>query len=138
MFSKPGIGANADKPNQWWPYEEGMSTALNSFRVGVMISINTPYFIGSIAACILHQIIPTDMEDPEEIAVEKEWQEYDSDAETDDLLPAAKDIEDPEDPEDPTEPHKAVADEEVLQNEEVSEETGSVEVEAEPEAIKSE
>ena len=136
MFSQPEIGANADKPNQWWPYEEGMSTALNSFRVGVMISINTPYFIGSIAACILHQIIPKDEEDPEELAVEKEWQEYDSDAETDDLLPTTKDIEDPEDP---TEPHKAVADEEVLENEEVSgEDTGSVEVEAEPEAIKSE
>lgn len=103
MFSSPGIGANADKPNQWWPYEEGMSTALNSFRVGVMISINTPYFIGSLTAMILNQIIPKDEVDPEELAVENEWAEYDSDTdddtETEDLLATpVKYIEDPEDP----------------------------------------
>lgn len=102
-FSSPGIGASAEKPNQWWPYEEGMSDVLNSFRVGVMISINTPYFIGSITAIILNMIIPHDEVDQEELDVEAEWAEYDSEAETEDLV-ATKDIEDPEDP---TVPHKA-------------------------------
>jgi uracil-xanthine permease len=133
-FSSPGIGASAEKPNQWWPYEEGMSDVLNSFRVGVMISINTPYFIGSITAIILNMIIPHDEVDQEELDVEAEWAEYDSEAETEDLV-ATKDIEDPEDP---TVPHKA-ENEEVGDkvsdkvSEEVSEEEDGVE-----EPIKSE
>merc|ERR1712151_261596 len=72
-FSSPGIGAAATKPNQWWPYDPEMSDLLDSFRVGVMISINTPYFIGSIAAIILNQIIPTDIEDPGDIEAEEGW-----------------------------------------------------------------
>ncbi|KAL3921304.1 MAG: hypothetical protein SGILL_002813, partial [Bacillariaceae sp.] len=73
-FSAPGIGASADRPNQWWPYDEGMSSAADSFRVGCMIAINTPYFIGSITAIILNLIIPTDLIDDAEVEIESSWQ----------------------------------------------------------------
>lgn len=72
-FSSPGIGAAATRANQWWPYREGMSAAADSFRVGVMIAINTPYFIGSITAIILNLIIPTDLIDDTEIEIEESW-----------------------------------------------------------------
>ena len=72
-FSAPGIGAAADRPNQWWPYNDDMSDALDSFRIGVMISINTPYFIGSITAITLNLVIPTDLIDDAEIEVEETW-----------------------------------------------------------------
>ena len=38
-----------------------------------MISINTPYFIGSITAIILNLIIPTDLIDDAEIEAEETW-----------------------------------------------------------------
>jgi xanthine/uracil permease len=72
-FSSPGIGASASRPNQWWPYDEDMSEALNSFRVGCMIAINTPYFIGSITAIILNLVIPTDLVDDSEVEIEATW-----------------------------------------------------------------
>ena len=72
-FSKPGIGATATKPNQWWPYDPDMFEGLDSFRVGVMIAVNTPYFIGSIVAIILNLIIPMELVDLEELAVEELW-----------------------------------------------------------------
>lgn len=72
-FSAPGIGAAATRPNQWWPYNEDMSDALDSFRVGCMISINTPYFIGSICAIVLNLIIPEDLIDDAEIEAEETW-----------------------------------------------------------------
>ena len=72
-FSRPGVGTSATRPNQWWPYDEDMSDALDSFRVGCMISINTPYFIGSICAIILNLVIPTDLIDDAEIEVEETW-----------------------------------------------------------------
>lgn len=73
VFSAPGIGAAADRPNQWWPYNDNMSEATNSFRVGVMIAINTPYFIGSITAIILNLVIPTDLIDDSEVEIEEAW-----------------------------------------------------------------
>merc|ERR1712151_1048916 len=94
-FSSPGIGASATKPNQWWPYEEGMSDALNSFRVGVMISMNTPYFVGSMVAIVLNLIIPNDQEDPVDTALEKEWAE----AEEEEILVKDKTKEMPVEPE---------------------------------------
>eukprot|EP00977_Amphora_coffeiformis_P012175 scaffold2997_cov182-Amphora_coffeaeformis.AAC.5 len=72
-FSSPGIGPSAARPNQWWPYKEDMSDALDSFRVGCMISINTPYFIGSLCAIFLNLVIPTDLIDDAEIEVEETW-----------------------------------------------------------------
>lgn len=74
-FSSPGIGAGAERPNQWWPYDPDMSEALNSFRVGLMIAVNTPYFIGSISAIILNLIIPVDLIDDVEIEIEEQWNE---------------------------------------------------------------
>jgi len=74
-FSSPGIGGDAaTRPNQWWPYHEGMSEAANSFRVGCMIAVNTPYFIGSICAIILNLVIPTDLIDDTEVEIEETWQ----------------------------------------------------------------
>lgn len=72
-FSSPGIGAAATKPNQWWPYDPEMSEALDSFRVGLMIAVNTPYFVGSIAAIILNLLIPTDLIDDAELEIEESW-----------------------------------------------------------------
>lgn len=72
-FSSPGIGASAGRPNQWWPYEEDMSEGLNSLRVGCMIAVNTPYFIGSITAIILNLVIPNDLVDDTEIEIEESW-----------------------------------------------------------------
>jgi xanthine/uracil permease len=72
-WSAPGIGAGESRPNQWWPYSEDMSTGADSFRVGVMIAVNTPYFIGSICAIILNLIIPTDLVDETEIEIEEMW-----------------------------------------------------------------
>ena len=72
-FSSPGIGASEGRPNQWWPHNDNMSDALDSFRVGCMISINTPYFIGSICAIVLNLVIPTDLIDDAEIEVEETW-----------------------------------------------------------------
>lgn len=74
-FSSPGIGAAATKPNQWWPYDPGMSEGLDSFRVGLMIAVNTPYFIGSVSAMILNLIIPMDLVDEEDLEVEAKWLE---------------------------------------------------------------
>lgn len=71
-FSSPGVGAGAERPNQWWPYDPDMSEALNSFRVGVMIAINTPYFIGSVTAMILNLVIPMDLIDEGEIIEDDE------------------------------------------------------------------
>ena len=79
-FSSPGFGPTADRPNQWWPASEGMSEAADSFRIGVMISINTPYFIGSITAIILNLVIPTDLIDDSESATEEEWHEEEAEA----------------------------------------------------------
>lgn len=103
-FSSPGIGASASRPNQWWPYQEGMSDAANSFRVGCMIAVNTPYFIGSITAIILNLIIPTDLVDDTEVEIEATWQnEEDSDDEEEPLRKAEGneaikelDVEDPD------------------------------------------
>eukprot|EP00957_Ditylum_brightwellii_P126852 9669518-Ditylum_brightwellii.AAC.1 len=50
-----------------------MSEALNSFRVGVMIAVNTSYFIGSITAIILNLIIPVDLIDDAELEIEEQW-----------------------------------------------------------------
>ena len=72
-FSSPGIGVGAERPNQWWPYDPDMSEALNSFRVGVMIAVNTPYFIGSITSIILNLIIPVDLIDDAELEIEEQW-----------------------------------------------------------------
>jgi uracil-xanthine permease len=74
-FSSPGIGASAEKPNQWWPYDPGMSEGLDSFRVGLMIAVNTPYFIGSVTAMILNLIIPMDLVDEEDLECEAKWLE---------------------------------------------------------------
>jgi xanthine/uracil permease len=71
VFSKPSISTTATKPNRWWPYDPDMSEGLNSFRVGVMIAVNTSYFIGSVVAIILNLIIPMELVDPEELAVEE-------------------------------------------------------------------
>jgi uracil-xanthine permease len=79
-FSAPGIGASAGRENQWWPATEGMSDAADSFRVGVMIAINTPYFIGSIAAIVLNLVIPTDLIDDSETAIEESWKEEEEEA----------------------------------------------------------
>lgn len=46
-----------------------------------MISINTPYFIGSITAMILHQIIPMEVEDPGDIEAEEGWTDEEEEAE---------------------------------------------------------
>lgn len=72
-FSSPGIGGAAERPNQWWPYDPDMSAALDSFRVGLMIAVNTPYFIGSIAAIILNLVIPMDLIDDAELEIEAQW-----------------------------------------------------------------
>ncbi|CAB9523846.1 Putative purine permease C1399.01c [Seminavis robusta] len=85
-FSSPGIGVGASRPNQWWPYKEGMSDAANSFRVGCMIAVNTPYFIGSITAIILNLIIPTDLVDDTEVEIEATWQNEDEDDDEEELL----------------------------------------------------
>mmetsp|Transcript_33414 Transcript_33414/g.47448 ORF Transcript_33414/g.47448 Transcript_33414/m.47448 type:complete len:279 (-) Transcript_33414:238-1074(-) len=68
-FLAPGIGASAERPNQW-PYNEGMSDTANSFHVGCMIAINTPYFIGRITATILNMIFPTDVIDDADLEIE--------------------------------------------------------------------
>lgn len=78
-FSKPGIGSAQSKPNQWWPYEDGMSDAADSFRVGLMIAVNTPYFIGSMTAIILNLIIPMETVEDADLEVEKLWLEEDND-----------------------------------------------------------
>ena len=52
-----------------------MSDAMNSFRVGVMIAINTPYFIGSITAIVLNLVIPLDLIDDVEVEIETKWHE---------------------------------------------------------------
>jgi uric acid-xanthine permease len=80
-FSAPGIGSDSERPNQWWPYSPEMSDAANSFRVGCMIAINTPYFIGSVTAIILNLIIPTDLIDDAEVEIEALWQEQGDDEE---------------------------------------------------------
>ena len=92
-FSSPGIGASASRPNQWWPYEEDMSEAANSFRVGCMIAINTPYFIGSITAIVLNLVIPTDLIDDAEIETEEAWQKEEQEV----LTEESKDIDDQKD-----------------------------------------
>ena len=79
-FSSPGIGASATKPNQWWPYNEDMSDAVDSFRTGCMIAVNTPYFIGSITAIILNLVIPTDLIDDAEVEIESKWHEDEEEA----------------------------------------------------------
>lgn len=79
-FSSPGIGASAARPNQWWPYDPDMSEALDSFRVGIMIAVNTPYFIGSITTIILNLIITIDLIDDAELAAEEEWQKEEPEA----------------------------------------------------------
>ena len=76
-WSAPGLGAAAAKPNQWWPYSPGMSVALDSLRVGLMVAINTPYFIGSISAILLHLLIPIDLIDDVEIDTEEGWRQLD-------------------------------------------------------------
>lgn len=62
------------KENQWWVPDDDISTAADSFRVGCMIAVNTPYFIGSICAIILNLVIPTDLIDDTEIEIEESWQ----------------------------------------------------------------
>lgn len=89
-FSAPGIGSSAERPNQWWPYTPGMSDAADSFRVGCMIAINTPYFIGSVTAIILNLIIPTDLIDDAEVEIEASWQEKGDDEEEDDEVSPLK------------------------------------------------
>jgi len=91
-FSSPGIGASAARPNQWWPYDPSMSDALDSFRVGIMIAINTPYFIGSITAIILNLIIPMDLIDDEELLVEEEWQKEEKEEDVSETVPHEKDL----------------------------------------------
>ncbi|KAG7342927.1 uracil-xanthine permease [Nitzschia inconspicua] len=108
-FSSPGIGAAASRPNQWWPYNDGMSDAANSFRVGCMIAINTPYFIGSVTAILLNLIIPTDLEDDLEVEIEATWHVEEDDGDGEPLTKqktiadGEKNLVDAEDP-DPTEP----------------------------------
>ena len=47
-----------------------------------MISVNTPYFIGSVVAIILNLVIPYKEDDPENIAAEKTWaNEYEAEEE---------------------------------------------------------
>ena len=59
-----------------------MSEGLESFRVGVMISVNTPYFIGSVVAINLNLVIPYKEDDPENIAAEQTWaNEYEAEEE---------------------------------------------------------
>jgi len=72
-FSSPGLGGSAERPNQWWAYDPDMSAGLNSFRVGAMIAVNTPYFIGSMAAIILNLLIPVDLVDDAELEIEETW-----------------------------------------------------------------
>jgi uracil-xanthine permease len=79
-WSAPGIGAAATRPNQWWPYNDDMSTLTDSFLVGVMIAVNTPYFIGSICAIILNLVIPTDLIDGIEVELEENWQQEEEEA----------------------------------------------------------
>ena len=50
-----------------------MFEGLDSFRVGVMIAVSAPYFIGSVVAIILNLIIPMELVDLEELAVEELW-----------------------------------------------------------------
>lgn len=79
-FSSPGIGPASARENQWWPASEDMSEAADSFRVGVMIAINTPYFIGSITAIVLNLVIPTDLIDDSETALEEAWRAEEEEA----------------------------------------------------------
>lgn len=74
-FSSPGIGASASKPNQWWVYDPTATDGLDSLRVGLMISVNTPYFIGSMVAIILNLIIPLELVDDADLEVEALWDE---------------------------------------------------------------
>ena len=47
-----------------------------------MISVNTPYFIGSVVAIILNLVIPYEEDDPEDIAAEQTWaNEYEAEEE---------------------------------------------------------
>ena len=112
-FSSPGIGAAESKPNQWWPYNPEMSDALDSFRVGCMIAVNTPYFMGSITAIILNLIIPTDLIDDAEVEIENKWQEDEEEALT--PSPGSDDkVDDIEQTEKEATQHKASEDEEEL------------------------
>jgi uracil-xanthine permease len=95
-WSAPGIGAGQSRPNQWWPYSDDMSTAADSFRVGVMIAINTPYFLGSICAIILNLVIPTDLIDEAELEIEETWHKEEEEAlnkSDDDDLDLKEDVE---------------------------------------------
>ena len=92
-----GIGSSALKPNQWWVYDPTATDALDSLRVGLMISINTPYFIGSILAIILNLIIPLELVDDEDLEVEALWEDETVDGD----LGVTKDKETP-----PLEPEK--------------------------------
>lgn len=111
-FSSPGIGAGAQRPNQWWPYDPDMSEGLDSFRVGLMISVNTPYFVGSITAIILNLIIPVDLIDDEELAIEEEWDHSDDEEEAEPLTTtdgAEKEEDKKEHAPEPTENEEVVA-----------------------------
>ena len=47
-----------------------------------MISVNTPYFIGSFVGMILNLVIPYKEDDPENVAAEKTWaNEYEAEEE---------------------------------------------------------
>jgi hypothetical protein len=73
-----------------------MSTAADSFRVGVMIAINTPYFLGSICAIILNLVIPTDLIDEAELEIEETWHKEEEEAlnkSDDDDLDLKEDVE---------------------------------------------
>jgi len=96
-FSSPGLGAAAMKPNQWWVYDPDYSDALDSLRVGLMISINTPYFIGSVTAIILNLIIPKEFVDAEDLEVEALWDEETVEDETGDVEIAEKKVDDDSD-----------------------------------------
>lgn len=85
-FSKPGIGNSEAEPHQWWPHEEGMSDFTDSLRVGLMIAMNTPYFIGSMAAIILNIIIPMETVDDADLEVEALWNDDSADTKGEKVL----------------------------------------------------
>jgi hypothetical protein len=65
-------GGLGSRPNQWWPYNEDMSTPAESFR-GVALPSIRPTLLVSVCAIILNLLIPTDLVDETEVEIEEMW-----------------------------------------------------------------